>query len=139
MPVNTTQPTSQSVDTYLAGIGNEPRRVDAAALIGLIASVTKSEPVMWGSSIVGFGTHHYVYETGREGDTVAVGIAARKEALVLYGLSQDQENKDTLANQLGSYTKGKGCIYIKKLSDVNLDILRQMVASSFQHRNNAPG
>ena len=94
---------------------------------------------MWGSSIVGFGTYHYVYETGREGDTVAVGIAARKEALVLYGLSQDQENKDSLANQLGPYTNGKGCIYIKKLSDVNLDVLGQMVANSFQHRNNAPG
>ena len=133
---NKTQPSPKSVSAYLAEIDNESRRVDAEELVKLMKQVTKTNPVMWGSSIVGFGTHHYKYETGREGDIAAVGFAARKQALAVYGLEKNKANI-TLAKQLGIPTDSKGCLYIKKLSEINLDVLGQMVANSFQHRNNS--
>ena len=136
MTSNKTLPTSSSVETYLSEIINETQRADAISLTKLMAEVTKTEPVMWGTGIIGYGNHHYVYASGREGETMAVGFAARKQALVVYGLGKNNENA-LLASKLGIPTDDKGCLYIKNLSSIDLNIFRQMVASSFQHRNNS--
>lgn len=136
MKANKTQPNNLSVESYLNNIENELRRNDAIQLAKIMEESTKTKPTMWGPSIVGYGTHHYVYESGRSGDTVAVGFAARKKALVLYGLlfyDQNNENID-LAKTLGPHTHGKGCLYIKKLADINLDVLEKMIIAAFKHR-----
>jgi len=136
MTSNKTLPNSRSVEAYLSEIINETQRADAISLTKLMAEVTKKEPVMWGTGIIGFGIHHYVYDSGREGETVAVGFAARKQAIVVYGLGKNIENA-ALASKLGMPTDVKGCLYIKNLSSIDLNIFRQMVANSFQHRNNS--
>lgn len=94
---------------------------------------------MWGPAIIGFGKYHYKYASGREGDTMAVGFAARKNALVLYGLHFYNDDPQTikLMEKLGRYETGKGCLYVKKLTDINQDVLRQMVANAFRSQNNA--
>jgi hypothetical protein len=138
MPSNKTQPTNISVDEYIKGIKIVQRREDAANLVEMIKIITNTQPIMWGSSIIGFVTYHYVYDTGREGDTPAVGFSARKQALVIYGLLHYDQNKEniSLAKSLGPHSHGKGCIYIKKLSDINIKILEQMIENSFKQRNN---
>jgi hypothetical protein len=128
---NKTAPTDQSVEAYLAGIDNEQRQADSVELVALMQATTGAAPVMWGSSIVGFGTHHYRYATGREGDTVAVGFAARKQALVIYGALDDDGSSALLAD-LGPHKRGKGCLYIKRLDDVDLDELRQLIRVGYE-------
>ena len=95
-PVNKTQPTDASVSQYLDSIEDEARRKDAKRLAKIATEVTGEKPVMWGTGIVGFGTVHYVYASGREGDTAAVGFAARKNALAIYGLKNAEENAELL-------------------------------------------
>lgn len=124
------------VNRFLDTIDNESRRNDARELAHLMHEATNAEPRMWGSSIIGFGTHHYKYETGREGDTVAVGFAPRKDALVLYGLFMYDHNAD-LAEELGKVKMGKGCLYIKSLADVDIDKLISLTSRAFEERNNA--
>lgn len=138
MSENKTQPTEDSIEGYIQAIENTLRRHDAQQMLGIMQAVTHDEPVLWGASIVGFGKYHYKYESGREGDTVAVGFAARKAALVIYGLFHYAENNENiaLAKQLGSHTHGKGCVYIKSLDAINLDILQQMIANAYSARNN---
>lgn len=134
--MNKTQPTPADVAAFLASIENDQQRQDAQALCELMREETGAEPVMWGSGIVGFGTYHYVYESGREGDTMVVGFAPRKDSLVLYSvLYYDPGEK--LARRLGTFKAGKGCIYIKRLDDINLDILRQMIRQAFTQRQSA--
>jgi hypothetical protein len=99
-------------------------------------TITGVEPVVWGPSIIGYGTHHYRYDSGREGDTVAVGFAPRAQALVLYGVADYDQNLE-LAQSLGIHTTGKGCLYVKRLSDVNLDVLERMIKIAFEARHNA--
>jgi hypothetical protein len=120
MAENKTQPTAASVAEFLAGVANDKRRADAIALNNFLTTRTGLEPVMWGT-IVGFGTLHYKYETGREGDTMLVGFAPRSTSLVLYGLSHE------LSDQLGQHTLGKGCIYVKDLDTIDLGVLGRMV------------
>lgn len=95
---------------------------------------------MWGPNLIGFGTHHYVYESGRQGDTVAVGFAPRKAALVLYGLIHDETNGHStdIARRLGPHTHGKGCLYVKKLADLDQAVLETMITEAFKARNNVP-
>jgi hypothetical protein len=134
MVANKTSPESASVDAFLAGLESAARRRDAESLALIMAEVTGQQAVLWGTSIVGFGAHHYVYESGREGDTPAVSFAPRKNALVLYSvLAADIDG--TLLAGLGPHTTGKGCLYIKELSNVDADILSRMIANamSAQH------
>ena len=136
---NRTQPTNQSVEDHLAGIEGEARRRDATALTRLMANATGCEPVMWGTSIVGFGTRHYVYDSGREGDTVVVGFAARKAALTIYGLFPDPHHANVaLASRLGPHTHGKGCLYLKQLDGIDLVVLTTMVAAAYQTKTARP-
>lgn len=114
------------VQAFLNSVENEQKRADSFTVLRLMQEVTGEEPKMWGDSIVGFGSYHYKYASGREGDAPRVGFSPRKQNLTLYVLT-DAEQDDRLLERLGKHTIGKSCLYIKRLSDVDQDVLRQMV------------
>lgn len=126
--------TNQSVDDFLAKLPSEQKRIDSKALIEIMREVTGEEPKMWGLSIIGFGTMHYEYESGREGDTMLLGFAPRKSAIVLYGVIYYNQNLD-LAKKLGKYKTGKGCLYVNKLADVDREVLREMMEVAYNNRH----
>ncbi len=130
MAENKTKPTAASVAAHLAAIPEEERRRDCEALAALMARATKEPPTMWGPSIVGFGSYHYRYESGREGDSCAVGFAARKGDISLYLMGGFPEREALLA-QLGRHKAGKGCLYLRRLSDVDLQVLERLVTASY--------
>jgi hypothetical protein len=129
MAENKTKPTRASVAGYLAAIKGETRRKDCETLSKLMAKVTKSPAAMWGPSIVGFGSCHYKYESGREGDMCMVGFSSRKDAISLYGMAGFEGNAELL-KKLGKHKTGKGCLYIRSLEDVDLKVLEKLVVSS---------
>ena len=133
MKDNKTRPTSAPVSKYINAIENTSQQSDSLRLIQIMSEVTKEEPVMWGPSIVGFGSYHYKYDSGRQGDSLKVGFAARKQTLTIYGLvmydTTHANNK--LLEKLGPHKTGKGCLYIKKLSDIDETVLRQMIANGY--------
>jgi hypothetical protein len=129
MAENKTKPTELSVTAFVEGITDEARREDARALVKLMRGATGERPKMWGPSIIGFGSYHYKYESGREGEAPVVGFSPRKAALVLYGLNSASD-AEALRAKLGKHTSGKGCIYIKKLADIDLKVLETLVAKS---------
>ncbi len=126
MPENKTKPTTLSVPAFLDQCTNEAQRTDAKALAKLMQKVTGNEPAMWGPLIVGFDSYHYIYESGREGDMPIVGFSPRKAANVLYGMI-GFDGAEALLAQLGKHTTGKGCLYIKKLADVDMKVLETLV------------
>ncbi|MGD0682678.1 MAG: DUF1801 domain-containing protein [Terracidiphilus sp.] len=128
MAENKTKQTAVSVSAYLGKL-DEIKREDAAALVKLMQSATGEEPKMWGPSIIGFGSYHYTYDSGREGDMPLVGFSPRKPATVLYGM-RGAGNADALLAKLGKHTTGKGCVYIKKLSDVDSKVLKELIVKS---------
>jgi len=118
-----------SVNDFLNSIEDEKRRNDCYKVLEIMQDVTQAEPKMWGASIVGFGDYHYKYESGHEGDTFISGFSPRKQNLTLYltgGLTQQVD----LLEQLGKYKAGKGCLYINKLEDVKLEVLKEMIEKS---------
>jgi hypothetical protein len=121
-----TKLTTASVKAFLDGIKDETRRKDAKAVAALMKRATKSPPRMWGSSIVGFGTYHYKYASGREGDWFVAGFSPRKANLTLYILPGLHLHTANL-KKLGTFTTGKSCIYIKRLADIRLPVLEAMV------------
>ena len=129
MPQNKTKETGASVDSYIAAIEDEMRRKDCDALAKLMARVTKQPPKMWGSSIVGFGSYHYKYESGREGDICLVGFASRKSDISVYGLNA-APGHETLTPKLGKHKVGKGCLYIRSLSEIDLKVLEKLVTEA---------
>ena len=126
MAENKTKPTTVSVPAFLDGCTDETRRTDAKALAKLMQKVTGKKPAMWGPSIVGFDSYHYIYESGREGDMPIVGFSPRKAANVLYGMI-GFAGAEALLAKLGKHTTGKGCLYIKKLADVDMKVLETLV------------
>jgi hypothetical protein len=126
MAENKTKPTTISVPAFLDACNDEARRADAKALTKLMHKVTGNEPSMWGPSIIGFDSYHYTYESGREGDMLIVGFTPRKTANVLYG-TLGFDGAEALLAKLGKHTTGKGCLYIKKLADVDMKILETLV------------
>lgn len=130
MAENKTQKTDASVEDYLAGIAGV-RGEDARELNALIAQATGLEPALWGPSIVGFGDRHLVYETGRELDWFEVGFAARKQALTLY-LTSGFDGYDALLARLGPHSTSAGCLYVKRLADVDSGVLAELVRRSVQ-------
>jgi len=122
---NKTKATKASVAGYIAALPDESKRTDAKALVKMMQAATGEKPAMWGPSIIGFGSVHYVYESGREGDMPLLGFSPRKPALVLYGVARTAE---AMLPKLGKYTTGKGCLYIKKLADVDVKVLEKMIA-----------
>ena len=137
MSENKTKQTQASVAKYFAGIQDDTRRRDCEALSRLMTKVTKEKPRMWGTSIVGFGIHHYKYESGREGEICLVGFSSRKSDINVYGVSSSPDHA-ALLSQLGKHKTGKGCLYIRKMSDVDQKVLERLIAGSVaekRHRN----
>jgi hypothetical protein len=130
MADNKTKPTKLSVAAFIDAITDEGRRADAKALVKIMQKASGEKPTMWGSSIIGFGSHHYVYDSGREGDMPLIGFSPRKAATVLYGLS----SAEALLPKLGKHTRGKGCVYIKKLADIDQKVLETMAAKAVAGR-----
>jgi hypothetical protein len=126
MAENKTKPTTISVAAFLDACADDDRRADARTLARLMQKVTGKKPTMWGPSIVGFGSYHYIYESGREGDAPIVGFSPRKAASVLYG-TIGFGGADALLAKLGKHTTGKGCLYIKKLADVDVKVLETLI------------
>lgn len=127
-----TQPTDESVVAYLNSVENERRREDSFQVLQLMKEITGEEPQMWGDSIVGFGSYHYKYASGRQGDWFITGFAPRKQALTLYIMS-GFDDYDALLDDLGKHRTGKSCLYINKLDDVDMDVLRELVRKSAEH------
>ena len=123
-----TRPTEVSVESHLAAIANEEQRNDAQRLVALMRKVTGQEPRMWGPSIVGFGSYHYKYASGHEGDSALAAFAARGRELVVY--IAGFEGRDELMASLGKHKSGKVCVYIRRLSDVDLKVLETLVSRS---------
>ena len=129
MADNKTKPTKESVAAFIDALTDETKRADAKALVKLMQSATGEKPKMWGPSIIGFGSYHYTYESGREGDMPLAGFSPRKAATVLYGIMRFSDHEALLA-KLGKYTGGKACLYIKKLADVDQKVLETLVLKS---------
>lgn len=126
MAQNKTQPQKSDVAAFLDAVEPERRRVDARALDRLFRQVTGYAPVMWGPSIIGYGRYHYRYESGREGDYLATGFSPRKANLVVYIMPGYTDFSRILA-RLGKHKLGKSCLYLNKLSDVDMDVLAELV------------
>jgi len=127
-----TRPNDGSVSDFLNGVEDDGKRRDCFELIDLMKEISGTEPQMWGSSIVGFGDYHYCYDSGREGDWFQVGFSPRKQALTIYlmtGISRYSE----ILDRLGKHRTGKGCLYVKRLSDVDRDALRELLTKSVEH------
>ena len=120
------------VEAFLNSVEDEKRREDSFVVLDLMRRVTGLEPEMWGGSIVGFGSYHYVYESGREGDWFQAGFSPRKQALTLYMMAGTGKHQDLYA-RLGKYSTGKSCLYIKKIEDIDLDVLEELVAASVSY------
>lgn len=129
MAENKTKPTKASVQAFLGALTDPTKRADSKALIKLMQSATGEKPKLWGPSIIGFGTYHYVYDTGREGDMPLIGFSPRKAATVLY-IKTGFKGCDALLAQLGKYSGSKACLYIKKLADVDQGALERLVFAS---------
>ncbi len=124
-----TKETRASVDQFVNQLTDEKRRKDCRALVQIMQRASKQPPKMWGASIVGFGSYHYKYDSGREGDMCLIGFSPRKAALTLY-LKGGLEPQAALLEKLGKYKTGKGCLYIKSLDDVDVKVLEKMIGKS---------
>ena len=132
MSQNKTQKTGASVEDFLAAVENRRRREDGFAVLAMMREITGLEPEMWGPSIVGFGDYHYKYESGREGDFFLTGFSPRKQSLTLYIMS-GLEGREGLLGKLGKHRTGAACLYINKLADVDVDVLRDLIRISFEN------
>jgi hypothetical protein len=127
-----TKPTNQSVIAFLDSIADEQKRKDSYTIVKLMQQATKAKPKLWGSSSIGFGSYHYKYASGREGDWMLVGFAPRKQNLTLY-LMAGFDGYEQLLKKLGKHKLGKGCLYINKLEDVDVKALKELVKQSVAH------
>lgn len=127
-----TQPTAESVEAFLAGIADADRRADCVAIVEIMRAATGQAAKMWGPSIVGFGHYHYRYASGREGDAPLTGFSPRKQNLTLY-IMPGFERYDDLMSRLGKHATGRSCLYLKRLSDIDVAVLRELVDRSVAH------
>lgn len=132
MAENKTQVTQQDPADFIAAIPDAGRRADCQAVADLMRKATGVEAEMWGTSIVGFGRYHYRYASGREGDFFWTGFSPRKQNLTLY-ITPGFDRYEALMARLGKHAIGKSCLYVKRLSDVDLDVLRELVEASVAH------
>ena len=129
MSTNKTKPTTRSVELFLDNLIPKQRKKDSWTLYRLMEKITGSQGVLWGTSIIGFGDYHYKYGSGREGDWFLTGFSPRKNALTLY-LMCDISHEFIDFSTLGKHKKGKGCLYIKRLDDVDLKVLEDIIKTS---------
>jgi hypothetical protein len=127
-----TKPRHASVRKFLESVDNEKRRADSFEVLEIMKQITGEEPKMWGPSIVGFGTYHYKYASGREGDWMVTGFSPRKQALTLY-IMAGFSRYDELMSKLGKYKTGKSCLYINKLEEVHMPTLKRLIRESVKH------
>jgi len=132
MAQNKTTENNNSVEDYLNAINDEKKRKDCIEITKMFQDETGFKPKMWGTGIVGFGSYHYKYEGGREGDAPLAGFAARVQNIVLY-LSSNYPTHEELLKKLGKTKKSKVCIYIKQLKDIDTNVLKQMIGDSVRH------
>ena len=126
---NKTVATDQSVEQFIDGVDNEVKKSDSLTLLDMMVDITDETPVMWGSSLIGFGTYHYKYASGREGDFFLTGFSPRKQALTIY-IMPGFSDYDEILGKLGKYKTGKSCLYLKKLDDVDHHLLRELISKS---------
>jgi len=124
-----TKPNEQSVEAFLNSVEDEKKRQDCLTILEIMKQITKAEPQMWGTSMVGFGTYHYKYESGREGDWFVAGFSPRKQNLTLY-IMAGFSRYDELLSKLGKFKTGKSCLYINKIADIDLKILKELITQS---------
>lgn len=129
---NKTTETNNSVTAFINLVDDEQKRKDSLAIIKLLKKISGKEPKMWDPGIIGFGSYHYKYESGHEGDAPLLGFSPRKAAISLYIYSATEKNK-SLLEKLGKFKMGKSCIYIKKLSDISEEVFNQIAANSIEH------
>ena len=127
-----TQPNDGDVGAFLASVEHPTRRQDSQVVLELMRRITGEEPKLWGPSIVGFGSYHYRYASGREGDWFLTGFSPRKQSLTLYIMAGFSRYDELLA-QLGKHKTGKSCLYINKLADVDMEVLEALVRASVEH------
>jgi hypothetical protein len=132
MTKNKTTETSKSVTGFINALSDEIKREDSFQIIEIMQKQTGFEPKMWGPSIVGFGSYHYKYESGRDGDMPMVCFSPRSTAIVLY-LSVNFENRDQLLQKFGKHKTGKGCIYIKRIDEIDISVLKKMISNSIKY------
>ncbi|WP_028539369.1 DUF1801 domain-containing protein [Paenibacillus sp. J14] len=127
-----TKENDNSVIEFIEGVADAKKREDAYRLLDVFTETTGYPAKMWGSSIIGFGSYHYKYASGHEGDAPLVGFSPRKAKISLYLASNDPE-RDALLESLGKHTQGKGCVYINKVADIDVDVLRKLIRQSVEH------
>ena len=132
MAENKTKATTASVDAFIESIENEKKRKDSKAILRMMEDVTGEKPRMWGDSIIGFGDIHYKYASGREADWFKIGFCPRKQNISLY-LSQVYMNNNDKLQKLGKHKTGKSCLYINKLEDIDLEVLKIIFQESLKH------
>jgi len=133
-----THVTNQDVIEYVEAIDHGRKKAEAFEILDMMKEITGMEPRMWGPSIIGFGSYHYVYDTGHEGDAPRLGFSPRKAKHVFYVLNQF-EGQEALLDKIGKYKMGKSCLYINKLADVDMDVLRKICVASFEkNKKNFP-
>ncbi len=131
MSQNKTVPNKLNVQDYLNAIENPKRKEDCCAIHDLMKTITGKEPRMWGSSMVGFGSYHYKYESGREGDMFVTGFSNRKQAITLYIMGGFKRHEELLS-KVGPHKTGKSCFYIKQLSNMDIDVLSILISESIK-------
>ena len=134
MAENKTQATEADVSGFVANVEPERRRTDSERLLDIFAEVTGYEPKMWGPSMIGYGSYHYKYDSGREGDFLATGFSPRKANLSLYIMPGYQDYQPIL-DRLGKHKLGKSCLYINKLDDVDEDVLKELIRTGLDDLN----
>ncbi|WP_343707214.1 DUF1801 domain-containing protein [Flavobacterium sp.] len=132
MAKNKTTETQNSVTDFINAVENDVKRNDAFELLKIMQEITGFEPRMWGSSIIGFGSYHYKYESGHEGDAPLAGFSPRKTAMTVYFYLPEKE-REPLLSKLGKHTSSKACIYIKKLADIDIETLKEIILLSLQY------
>lgn len=130
---NKTQQTSINPVDFLNTIEDMQKKADCFIILGLFKELSGEEPKMWGPSIVGYGNVHYKYESGREGDNPKIGFSPRKDSITMY-FNHRFDNFDELISHLGKYKLGKGCLYVKKIQDINIEVLRELVGNALQKK-----
>ena len=133
MAENKTKHTDASVEAFLDRVDDERKRDDSRELIRLMSKLTGEEPKMYGPSIVGFGTYHYKYASGHEGDACLAGFSPRKAAITVYLTPGFDEDEPVLMSKLGKYKATKGCLYVKKLEDIDMKVLEQLIKKTIAH------
>lgn len=133
-----TKPNDGDIEAFLESVENEERVRDCREVMALMEGVTGESPTLWGDSIIGFGSYHYVYDSGREGDWFLTGVSPRKQSLTVY-IMAGFDRYDELLERLGKHRTGKSCLYINRLEDVDTYVLRELVAASVAHMRKTYG